>query len=231
MFSYVLGKALAQCEEFALSYLDDIMIYSKMWQDHLNNLEEMFKGLWDVDLKIKCSKCDHCKSQVHYLGFLVGNEGVQPLAEKVTAIKPLEPPKDIDEWRQFLGLVGFYRKFIPFFMDVMACLNTMLRKGAVFKWTELCGNAFRLLRSELVKMPRLQYPNPNKLFLLFTDASKHSYSGVLYQEETPHHLGAEVNLIQIAYFLGSFGRIQQLWNTTQKECYAVYGSIQKFAFT
>ena len=60
------------------------------------------------------------------------------------------------------------------------------RKGAVFKWTEQCSNAFGLLKSELVKRPRLQYPNPNKQFMLFTDASKHSYSGILHQEETPH---------------------------------------------
>ena len=63
-----------------------------------------------------------------------------------------------------------------------------------------------LLKSELVKMPRLQYLNPNKLFMFFTDASKHSYSGILHQEVTPHHLGVEVNLIPIAYFSGSFGR-------------------------
>ena len=95
-------------------------------------------------------------------------------------------------------------------MDVTVCLNTMLRKGAVFKWTEQCGNAFRLLKSELVKMPTLQYPNPNKPYMLFTDASKHSYSGILHEEETSHHLGAEVSFIPIAYFSGSLGRTQQL---------------------
>ena len=79
-------------------------------------------------------------------------------------------------------------------------------------------------------MPRLQYQNPNIPFMFFTDASKHSYFGSLHQEETPYHQGAEVNLIPIAYFSGSFGRTQQLWNTTQKECYAVYRSIQNFAF-
>ena len=154
---------------------------------------------------------------------------MQPLPEKVAAIVALEPPKDIEGLRQFLGPVGFYRKFIPFFMDVIVCLNTMLRKGAVFKWTEQCGNTFRLLKSELVKMPRLQYPNPNKPSMLFTDISKHSNSGVLHQKETPHHLGAEINLIPTVYLLGSFGRTQQLWNTTQKECYAVY-RFTKFAF-
>ena len=155
---------------------------------------------------------------------------MQPLPENVTAIKALEPPKDINELSQFLGLVGFYRKFIPFSVDVMTCLNTVLRKGAVFKWTEQCSNAFKLLKSDLVRMPKLQYLNPNKPFMLFTDMSKHSYLGILHQEETPHHLGDDVNLIPIAYFLGSFGRTQQLWNTNQKECYTVYMSIQKFAF-
>ena len=108
----------------------------------------------------------------------------------------------------------------------------MLRKGVTFQWMEQCNNAFKLLKPELVKMPTLQYPYPNKLLKLFTDASKHSYSGILHQEETSKMPNTEANLIPIAYFsvVGSFGRTQQLWNTMQKECYAVSQSIQKFAF-
>ena len=105
----------------------------------------------------------------------------------------------------------------------------MLRKGATFQWTEQCNNAFKLLKSELVKMPTLQFPSPNKPFKLFTDGSKHSYSGILHQEETTKMPNAEANLIPIAYFSGSFGRTWQLWNTIQ-ECYVVYQSIQKFVF-
>ena len=106
----------------------------------------------------------------------------------------------------------------------------MLWKGAVFTWTKQCNNAFKLLKSKLVKMPRFQYPNPNKSFMLPTDTSKHSYSGMLHQEMTPNQPGAEVNLIPIAYFSGSFSSTLQLWNTIQKELYVVYRSIQKFAF-
>ena len=146
---------------------------------------------------------------------------MQPLPEKVTVIEALEPLKDIEDLRHFLGLVGFYRKFILLFMDVTVCLNTMLQRGAVFMWTEQCGNAFKLLKSELVKMPTLQYPRPNRSFKLLIDASKYSYLGILHQEETPSKPGAEANLIPITYFSGSFGRIQQLWNTTWKECYVV----------
>ena len=97
----------------------------------------------------------------------------------------------------------------------------MLRKGVTFSWTQKGENIFKLLKSELVKMPALQYPNTNKQFKLFTDASKDSYSGILHQEETSNGLGTETNLIPIAYFSGSFGRTLQLWNTTQ-ECYVVY---------
>ena len=84
--------------------------------------------------------------------------------------------------------------------------------------------------SQSGKMPRLQYPNPNKSFMLSTDASKHSYSGILHQEEIPDQQGVEVNLIPIAYFSGSFSKTQQLWNITQEECYAAFQSIQKLAF-
>ena len=113
-------------------------------------------------VKIKDSKCEFFKAKVHYFGFLVGFDDVQPLPEKVAVIEVMEPPRDINGLRQFLGLVSFYTKCIHFFADITACLNTVLRKGSTFEWTEQCNNAFKLLKSELVKMATLQYPNPNK---------------------------------------------------------------------
>ena len=174
-FLYVLQKVLVQWSEYALNYLDDIMVFSETWENHLMHLKEVFKWLKDADLKIKCSKCEFFKSKVCYLGYLVGAHSIQPLPEKVAAIEALEPAQNIELWH-------FYRQCIPFFADITACLNTMLRRGAVFKWTEWCNNAFSLLKSELVKMPRLQYPNPKKMFKVFTDASKCSYSSVLHQD-------------------------------------------------
>ena len=95
---------------------------------------------------------------------------------------------------------------------------------------EQCNNAFNLLKSEVVKMSRLEYPNPNKVFKLFTNASKHSYSGILHQEEIPKEVNTVPNLVSIAYFSYLFSEIPQLWNITKKECYSVYRSIQKFLF-
>ena len=106
----------------------------------------------------------------------------------------------------------------------------MLRKGATFEWTEQCENSFQPIKSELTKMPALWYPNPNKLFKLFKDTSKHSYSRILHQEKEGQADTDEPELIPIAYFSGTFNKTQQLWNTTQKECYAVYQSVQKFTF-
>ena len=102
------------------------MVFSETWESHLRHLEEVFKWLQDTNLKIKCSKCEFFKSKVHHLGYLEGTNGVQPLPEKVATIQALELPKDIKELWHFLGLVGFYRKLIPFFVNITACLNTML---------------------------------------------------------------------------------------------------------
>ena len=84
------------------------------------------------------------------MGYLVRTDGVQPLPEKVATTQALKPPKNIEELWHFLGLVRFYRKVIPFFANVTVCLNTMLQKGAVFKWTEQCNNAFNLLKSDFL---------------------------------------------------------------------------------
>ena len=111
---YILGKVLMQYSEYALNYLDDIMVFSETCESHLMHLEEVFKWLKDTDLKIKCSKCEFFKSKVLYLGYLVGADIVQPLPEKVTAIEALEPPQNVEELQHFLGFIGFYRKLSHF---------------------------------------------------------------------------------------------------------------------
>ena len=154
-------------------------------------------------------------------------DGVQPFPEKLEAIKKLLPQTNIDEVCQFLGITGIYRKFVPFYGDITNCLTKLLRKGAEFQWSKQCNNAFNILKEELCKMPSLQYPDPNKPFKLFTDASNYSYSGILHQAQDKEPDQTNPNSL---YFSGRFNQTQQLWNFTQKECYAVYTSINKFSF-
>ena len=92
VFSYVLGTILRHCQAFALNYLDDIIIFSKSWEDHLEHIEQVFKALQGADLKIKRSKCEFFKSKVHYLGYLVGADRVEPLPKKLEAIRKLAAP-------------------------------------------------------------------------------------------------------------------------------------------
>ena len=96
-FSYALGKVLSSCQEFSLNYLDDIIVFSKTWQNHLQYLEQVFKRLEMADLKIKQRKCEFFKTKVDYLGYFLGSNGVQPLPEKIEAIRKLIVPTNIDE--------------------------------------------------------------------------------------------------------------------------------------
>ena len=103
----------------------------------------------------------------------------------------------------------------------------MLRKGATFSWIKQCENTFKLLKEELAKMPALQFPNLNKPFQLFTDASRYSYSRIPHQKKEGQPSADNPVLIPIMYFSGTFNKMQQLWNTTKREGYAVYKSVQK----
>ena len=178
------------------------------------HLEEVFKWLKDTDLKIKCSKCEFFKSKAYYLGYLVGANGVQPPGRKGHS------HRGFGTTSEHRGTTALLR----------ACWILQKIYFILHQWTEECNKAFDMLKSELVKMPRLQYPNPNKTLESFTDASKHSYSSVLHQEETPNKVNTVPKLVPKAYFSSSFSRMQQLWNTTQKECYTVCRSVQKFSF-
>ena len=199
---------------------------SRTWQEHHQHLKEVFKRLEMADLKIKCSKCKVLKTKVYCLCYLIDSNSVQPLLEKVEVIKKLIVPTNIDKLRQFLGLVGFYRKFIPFFADITNCLTMMFRKGVAFVWITQCDRAFEILKEELCKMPTLQYPNPSKLYKLFTDASKYSYSGIFHEgnEDEPD------TLIPIAYFSGSFSKTATVEHVTQKNVMQSTSLLNSFHF-
>ena len=106
----------------------------------------------------------------------------------------------------------------------------MLRKGSIFVWTKQHENVFQLLKEELTKMLVLQFPNQYKPFQLFTDTSKHKHSRILHQKKEGQPNVDEPVLIPIMFFSGDFNKLQQLWNSAQKECYAIYKSVKNFAF-
>ena len=167
---------------FTFGYLDDILIYSSGVEAHLEHLRKVFLRLREAKLKLKASKCSFFKKHIQYLGHLVSGDGIEPLPEKLEAVENMPPPKTPKEVRQFLGLVGYYRKFVPKFADIARPLTNLTKQDIKFEWSEKCQKTFQLLKDMLLKEPVLKYPDPSKPYTLFTDASKYAWACVLTQE-------------------------------------------------
>ena len=132
-FQLLIDKVLMGCGEFAMGYLDDIIVFSKSEEEHLQHLEEIFKRLRHFDLKMKWQKSSFFKKHIQYLGHLVSEQGFEPLPEKLEAIRTMPHPKSPKEVKQFLGLIGYYRKFIPRFSDLSRPLTRLTRHDTKFE--------------------------------------------------------------------------------------------------
>ena len=133
-FQKLINDVLKGCN-FAMGYLDNIIIYSRTEKEHLEHLEEIFGRLRAAGLKLKLEKCSFFKRHIQYLGHLISADGIQPLPEKLESIAKMPAPRNPKEVKQFLGLVGYYRKFVPRFADISRVLTHLTKKDVEFKWT------------------------------------------------------------------------------------------------
>ena len=181
-----------------MGYIDDIIIFSRSEEEYL---EEIFGRLRNAGLKLKLEKCCFFKKHIQYLRHLISEEGIQPLPEKLESIAKMPAPRTLKEVKQFIGLVGYYQKFIPRFADISRVLTQLTRKDANFNWIKKCQECFQILKEVLQKAPILKYPDPQPSYTLYTDTLKYAYAGVLIQtrEETDH---------PIAYVSGLFRGLQ-----------------------
>ena len=216
---------------FAFGYLDDILIFSPNEEVHLQHLEIVFQRLRKANLKLKASKCNFFKQHIQYLGHIVSGEGVEPLPEKLEAVKKMPAPTTPKGVRQFLGLVGYYRKFIPRFADIARPLTNLTKLDVDFDWTSTCQDTFQLLKDMLLKEPILKYPDPEKPYTLFTDASKYAWACVLTQEYEHEIEGKTRKILHpICYASGLFKGSQINWATLTKEAYAIYMAVKKLTY-
>ena len=200
-------------------------------ETHLEHLRKLFMKLREADLKLKEVKCNFLKKHIQYLGHIISGKGITPMPEKLACIKDMPPPKTPKEVKQFLGLIGYYRKFVPRFSDLARPLNVLTRKDVPFEWTPICQESFELLKTSLMTEPILMYPDPNHPYVLFTDASKYAWACVLTQEKTHQIEGKEVKILHpITYMSGLFHGSQMNWACLTKEAYAIYMSIKKLAY-
>ena len=202
-------------------YIDDVIVYSKNPEDHPKHLEQVFQRLREHSLQLKQSKCCFGLPKVQLLGHTVSAEGTKPQVEKVEAILQMEPPSDARGVRRFLGMAGYYRRFIPRFSEIACPLTELTKTKQPFLWTPECEEAFQTLKTSLSVAPVLHHPDPKKPFKLFTDASHTAIGAILTQEED----GVDRPL---AYLSHKLSGCQLRWATIEKEAYAVIYSLKKF---
>ncbi|XP_029967090.1 LOW QUALITY PROTEIN: uncharacterized protein LOC115402705 [Salarias fasciatus] len=175
-----------------LVYLDDIIVYSPDFDTHLQNLEEVFERLWRHGLKLRPDKCKLLQREVKFLGHVVNQAGVMPDPDKITAVTEWPIPTSVREVRAFLGLAGYYRRFVKGFAKIARPLNNLLTgipkndKRSCTKsidWTPECQTAFDQLKEVLTQAPVLAYADYTKPFSLYTDASYSGLGAVLAQTQ------------------------------------------------
>ena len=135
-FQLLIDKVLMGCGKFAMGYLDEIIIFSNNQIEHLQHIEEICNRLECCGLKMKREICDFFKRHIQYLGHLIAEDGFTPLPEKLESILNMPRPKTPKEVKQFLGLIGYYRKFVPRFLDIGRSLTNLTTHDTEFAWSE-----------------------------------------------------------------------------------------------
>ncbi|GFW28927.1 retrovirus-related Pol polyprotein from transposon 297 [Trichonephila clavipes] len=173
-FSKLMAELLNGLEDFVVPYLDDIAIFSDTWESHIKHMETVLQRIKRAKLRIKPSKCKFAQQNVKFLGHIVGQGFRTPSEIKVQAVLEFPTPRTKTQIRAFLGIAGYYQKYINLFSVIAAPLTDALKgraKKGEIKWTTECENAFRELKGKLIDKPVLYAPNFEREFIVQTDDS------------------------------------------------------------
>ncbi|GJR68031.1 putative reverse transcriptase domain-containing protein [Tanacetum coccineum] len=170
-------------DKFVIVFIDDILIYSKNKQEHEEHLKQILELLKKEELYAKFSKCEFWISKVQFLGHVIDSEGIHVDPAKIEAIKDWTSPKSPTEIRQFLGLAGYYRRFIEGFSKIAKPMTKLTQKKVKFEWGDKQEAAFQLLKQKLCSAPILALPEGSEDFIAYCDASKKGLGAVLMQRE------------------------------------------------
>ena len=167
---------------FCAIYIDDIMVFSSSLEQHVQHLRQVFEILRANTLFCKPSKCFFARRDLEFCGFIVSKEGVSTVPSKVIAIRNWPVPTSVHEVRQFLGLVGFYQRFVPHYAEIILPLTKLLSKDIEFQWTQEQQDAFEKTKCAMEKATTLAFPEYGKPFILHVDASGSTVGATLSQE-------------------------------------------------
>ncbi|KAH9802372.1 hypothetical protein KPL71_001357 [Citrus sinensis] len=200
--------------QFILVFFDDILVYSPTWELHLTHVRKTLEILKKHSFLVKANKCDFGKHELDYLGYIVTNQGVKVDGKKIEAMVTWPQPTNTTELRGFLGLTGYYRKFVHSYGVLARPLTNLLKKGN-FKWDEDAASAFTMLKQAMTTTPTLVMPNFNEPFTIETDASGDGIGAVLTQQGR-----------LIAYMSRALGSSKRTWSIYAKEILAIVEAIQ-----
>ena len=207
--------------QILLVYLDDVIIFSRTIEEHLERLDLVFTKLSQSGLKLKPKKCHLFKQEVVYLGHVVSPVGISTDPSKIEVIRDWPTPKNVGDVRSGLGMFGYYRKFIKDYSKKARPLTRLTEKKADFIWGDEQQEAWQLLKDEMVKVPILAYPDPEKDFILDMDASGYGIGAVLSQVQD----GRER---VIAYGSRTLTKEERSYCVTRKELLAVVHFVKQY---
>eukprot|EP00731_Ephydatia_muelleri_P015573 Em0008g1293a len=221
-FQRLMDKVLQGLEDYAAAYIDNLVIHSTTWEEHLTQIQTVFQRLRLVGLT--SAKPQKCQLRCVYLGHVVGSGLVQPERSKMQGVESFPTPTTKKQVRCFLGMTGYYRKFIPDYASIAAPLTDLTKNAAPNQvvWTDRCEGSFQKLKSLLCREPALHSPDFTKEFVLQTDASDVGVGAVLSQldEEGADH--------PVAYYSRKLLAREQKYATIEKECLAIKLATQAF---
>ena len=205
------------------NYVDDVIVHSPTWKSHLGTLRALFARVRQASLTVKPSKCHVGYLQVDFVGHQVGSGLMLTQSDKVDKVKNAEVPRTKTQVRSFLGLAGYYRKFIPHYASLTTPLSDLTKKGAPasVQWNDELEASFTELKSLMCSAPVLRLPDFQKEFVLRTDASDTGLGAVLLQKH-------DDQLFPVAYASKKLSGAPKSYATVEKECLAIIWGIEKF---
>ncbi len=224
-FQRLMDQVLRPHHEYAAAYIDDVVIYSSTWREHLVRITAVLQSLRVARLTANLGKCAFAKEETQYLGFIMGHGQVKPVATKVQALMDAAIPKTKSQVRSLLGLAGYYRRFIPEYATVVNPLVNLTKKSApnLIKWTGECQGAFDTIKQRLCRAPALITPDFDKEFLLHTDASDVGLGAVLSQRVD----GVEHPIL---YISKKMLPRERNYSVIEKECLAIKWATQTLRY-
>ena len=213
--------------DFLLTYLDDLLVFSKTLEEHIEQLNSVLETLRKHGLIANIKKCRFFQRIIEFLGHIISAEGILMDPAKVKAIVALAAPENLGDLRTFLGAAGFYRRFVEKFSFISAPLSDLTRGGVPFLWLEFHQSAFEKLKHALTTAPVLHPPDMSKPFHVYSDASIVAVGGALMQW-TGEGKDSAANLAPVAYASRVLSQTERNWPTHERELFAIVYCFKKF---